>query len=62
MKIIKKILEISKALISKNYPEKWMLFLERKRTCKGKGDYLDRLFVKDYKDVYKIFHRVKEDK
>lgn len=37
---------------------KWFLFLRDRKNRKKYGEHLDKLFSKDYKDVYKIFNKI----
>ena len=47
-----------KKVIKSNDIEKWFLFLKEKKDRKMRGEHLDKLFVRDYKNAYKIFHRM----
>lgn len=38
--------------------ERWFLFLKEKIDSKKRGEHLDKLFVKDYRNAYKIFHKM----
>ena len=49
--------KLKKFLKSKDN-EKWLLFLQQKRNVKERGEHLDKLFVKDYKNAYKVFHKM----
>ena len=46
-----------KKIIKNNDIEKWFLFLTEKKASKERGEHLDKLFARDYKNAYKIFQR-----
>lgn len=47
-----------KKTIKGNDSEKWMLFLNERKEKRKKGEHLDKLFVRDYENVYKTFHKM----
>lgn len=46
-----------KKVIKNNDMARWFLFLKEKKERKKQGEHLDKLFVRDYKNAYKIFHK-----
>lgn len=47
-----------KKAVKKNDIKKWLLFLKEKKATKERGEHLDKLFVKDYRNVYKVIHKM----
>lgn len=47
-----------KKVIKGNDMSRWFLFLTEKKASKERGEHLDKLFVRDYKNAYKIFHKI----
>lgn len=36
----------------------WISFSEKRKAMKEREEHLDKLFIKDYNDVYKIFQKI----
>ena len=47
-----------KKLIKKRDFEKWMNFLAEKKVRKAREEHIDKLFMKDYENAYKVFHKI----
>lgn len=47
-----------KKVIKNNDMARWFLFLKEKKEKKIRGEHLDKLFVRDYKNAYKIFYKM----
>lgn len=37
---------------------RWFLFLTKKKNARERGEHLDKLFVRDYKNACKIFQKM----
>lgn len=47
-----------KKTIKNKDSEKWMLFLKEKRDKQKRGEHLDKLFVRDYENAFKMIHKL----
>ena len=47
-----------KKVLKNSDESRWFCFLQEKKNAKRRGEHLDKLFVRDYKDACKIFRRM----